>query len=130
MEWTTDHDVLFCREIIVSQPYQHKFGTRERGQCWEKVASILNGVDKPAFRVDSRALRDHINKLLSKYSKKKANEIKASGTETELTELDVLLEEIQQLKNDSDLITSQAKENKIKKLMMSDRPQKVSDKDL
>ena len=106
----------------MSQPYQYNFGIREQGQCWEKVASVLNGADKPAFRVDSRALRDHINKLLSK---KKANEIKVSGIETEVAELDGLLEEIQQLKNDSDLITSQAKENKIKKLMMSKRQQSV-----
>ena len=71
MEWTSNHDVMFCREVLVSQPFQFKSGSRERGHCWDLIATLLNSFDQPVFKVDQRALRDHLNKLMKRYSKKK-----------------------------------------------------------
>ena len=52
MVWSTSHDVLLCREILVIEPYRYKVGTRERGQAWDKVASALNLVEGLRFLVD------------------------------------------------------------------------------
>ena len=45
MAWSTDHDVLLCREILVTEPYRLKIGTLEREQAWDKVANALNSVE-------------------------------------------------------------------------------------
>ena len=42
MEWKEEHDVLLCREILVSQPYQFRERTVEKGKIWEEVSNRLN----------------------------------------------------------------------------------------
>ena len=50
-QWTTDRDVIICREVLVSEPYKFKARTSERGQSWESVVQHLNGIHQPSFRV-------------------------------------------------------------------------------
>ena len=90
-QWTTDHDVIMCREVLVSEPYKFKARTPERGQSWESVAQQLNGIHQPSFRVTAR----------SKYMQKLRMEERASGVEVEQTELDSLLEEILEREKDA-----------------------------
>lgn len=95
MEWTTTHDVLLCREILVVEPYKVKERTPQRGILWETVAEKLNNIKVPMFKVDKRSVRDHFNKvLLVRHKKKMSDEKKASGISPEQTELDALMEEI------------------------------------
>ena len=42
MEWKEEHDVLLCREILVSQPFKFKERTVERGKIWDEIANRLN----------------------------------------------------------------------------------------
>lgn len=116
MTWSEEHDVLFCRELIVTQPFQYKAGSREKGQCWDSIACKLNGIAKPFFKVDQRSLRDHLNKLLKEYARKKAYEEKASGIDPEVTELDTLLEEVSELLEESRNNNATTSENKAKNL--------------
>ena len=64
MEWTLDHVIMFCREIVVHDLFQFKPASRERGACLEKIATALNAVTVIWFKVDQRALKDRIKKLL------------------------------------------------------------------
>lgn len=45
MAWTTSHDQMLCREILVTDPFT---GTRKstvaRGTKWEEVADNLNKI--------------------------------------------------------------------------------------
>ena len=91
-QWTTDHDVIMCREVLVCEPYKFKPRTPERGQSWESVAQQLNSIHQPSFRVIARFVRDRFTLLSTKYAEKLRME--ASGIEGEHTELDSLLEEI------------------------------------
>ena len=94
MNWTFQHDVMLCREILVVEPFRFKHGSRERGQAWEKIANSLNDIERPKFNVDQRAVRDHFLKLERAYRRKMAQEERASGINTENTELDDAMEEI------------------------------------
>ncbi|KAJ7363111.1 hypothetical protein OS493_011385 [Desmophyllum pertusum] len=60
-QWTTDHDVIMCREVLVSEPYKFKQRTPERGKAWESVAQQLNSIHHPNFRVTSRSVCDRQN---------------------------------------------------------------------
>ena len=92
MVWSTDHDVLLCREILVTEPYRFKIGTRERGQAWDKVANALNSVEGLRFVVDQRGVRERYSKLERNFKRKMAAEERASGISPERTELDEAVE--------------------------------------
>ena len=114
MSWMEEHDILFLRELLVTNPFKNKPGSRERGSSWDLIAGTLNSIEKPMFKVDQRSLRDHLNKLLKDYGRKKSYEERASGIAPEQTELDVLLEEVLSLKTDSEFLVQQATEVKVK----------------
>lgn len=93
--WTEDHDILMLREAVTSEPYNFKPKSSERGKVWESIATHLNSLKTPEFRVTARAVRDRYALLISRHKLKQREEEKASGIDVpELTELDALLEEI------------------------------------
>ena len=94
MEWSTSHDVLLCREIMVIEPYSAKPRTAQRGQLWKDIADRLNCLSEHKFNVTQRAVRDRFKLLSEKFKRKMAAEKVASGINPEVSELDVLLEEI------------------------------------
>ncbi|XP_065068332.1 golgin subfamily A member 6-like protein 7 [Rhopilema esculentum] len=94
MTWTKDHDVLLCREILAEEPYQYKHRSRERGKWWDKIADALNGVERPKFSVDQRAVRDRFVKLERGFGRKMNEEMRASEVAPEPSELDEAMEDI------------------------------------
>ena len=121
MDWTNDHDIIFCREIIAHDLYQYKQGSREHGACLDKIALILNELDEPWFKVDQRALRDRLKKLLGKYSKSKNELEKASGIEVEEDELFDLLSEIYNKKHEWEVFQDNKNDDKSKKVEEEER---------
>ena len=86
---------MLCREVLVTQPFQFKHGTRDRGQCWDKIASNLNLIEVPRFLVDQRGVRDRYTKLIKDFKRKRSLEERASGIcPDEPDELDQALEEL------------------------------------
>ena len=45
MQWNEAKDVLMMREVASEGVLQHKSGSKERGQGWQKVADVLNTLD-------------------------------------------------------------------------------------
>ena len=103
------------REIVSYDIYQYKSGSRERGVCLEKIALSLNSLDEPWFKVDQRALRDRLKKLLGKYITKNNEEQKSSGIDVETIELDALLEEKYDKKHEWEVQFTQVTVDKNKK---------------
>ena len=91
MEWT---DQLFCRDIIVSELFTHKPGSKKRGHCYDRIAENLIAVKDVSFKVDQRALRDKIKKLLKFHISKRNQEEKPLGMEDKHSELDYLMVDI------------------------------------
>ena len=57
---------------MLMQPWQHRKGTSERGDDWEKLAVSLNAIPNPQFH----AVRDHCSTMEKRRRKK-------SGKKTE-----------------------------------------------
>ena len=76
------------------EPYRAKEGTVGRAQAWKRIANNLN--KRAEFKVKKRSVRDHYMVLVEKFKKKTvtSQEFKTSGISPEITELDMLLEEI------------------------------------
>lgn len=90
MEWSDEHDVLLCREILISEPFQAKpRRTPQGGQLWQSLADHVNSIPEPKFKVSKRAVRERFTLLAEKFKKKMKAEKKASGTDTKVTELNV-----------------------------------------
>ena len=98
MVWSNSHDLLLCREILVTEPYRYKVGTRERGQAWDTVANALNAVEGLRFVVDRRGVRERYANLDRNFTKKMAAEERASGITPEKTELDDAIKSIMERK--------------------------------
>ena len=64
MVWSSFHDEMLCREIMVVDPFT---GTKKspvaRGKKREEVAENLNQIEAVYFTVDKRAFRDRYNLL-------------------------------------------------------------------
>ena len=67
MTWSTVHDEMLCREILVVVDLftGTKKGTVARGTKWEEVAENLNKIQQVYFKFDQRAVRDYYNLLAS-----------------------------------------------------------------
>jgi len=64
MVWTGEHDLYLCREICLVDPFQHRFGTRERGQSWDNIANDLNDIKEVRFAVTKRGVQERFTLLL------------------------------------------------------------------
>ena len=103
MEWKPECDILLLQEIIVSEPYNYKASTRERGKIWDEITERLNDSDAFANKLkQKRAVRDRYSLLAKKYKKKMTDEETASGISPEMSEIDKLLEQIIERFEESD----------------------------
>ena len=93
MEWTKQHDRALLDEMTISDLFQYKKGTPERGQVWDSIAGNLNAMDYPKFKVAKRSCRDRWTLLCTKYKRRMSEEIQATGIDAEVGELDEIIEE-------------------------------------
>ena len=95
MEWTEQHDNILCQEILVLEPFKVKKGSIARGQIWDKIANNLNSLQHPQFRVTKRSVREQYTLLSDKFRAKMRDEEKARGIDTDLSDVEKALEEIE-----------------------------------
>ena len=97
MRWTSEHDVIFLREVLVHEPWKQKYGSQERGKVWEKIAESLNGLNTVCelyFKVTQRSVRDRYKILVDNFKKREREKAAASGISPEETESDIALADI------------------------------------
>jgi len=95
MVWSALHDEMLCREILVVDPFTGtNKSTVARGTKWEEVAQNLNKIQEVYFKVYKRAVRDRYNLLSKELRTKLKTEERESGIETDMTEVEVALEEL------------------------------------
>ena len=94
MEWTEQYDHILCQEILVLEPFKAKKRSFARGQIWDKIANNLYSLQHPQFRVTKRSVRERYTLLSDKFRAKMRDEEKASGIDTDLSDVEKALEEI------------------------------------
>ena len=94
MEWTEQYDYILCQEILVLEPFKAKKRSFARGQIWDKIANNLYSLQHPQFRVTKRSVRERYTLLSDKFRAKMRDEEKASGIDTDLSDVEKALEEI------------------------------------
>lgn len=91
--WKTEHKKMLLTEVITSEPYQFKAGTKERGSTWTEIAERLAGC---GLKVTQRSVREKFDRLMRDFLKKESEEKKQSGVEVEYGELDQTLQDIKE----------------------------------
>ena len=109
MDWTEEKDVYLCREIIVREPFKYKKGSVDKGRIWTEIADSLNSCKELQFKVTQRSVRERFSLIQSRFQKQTREEIASSGTAPDVTELDVLLEEIGEKEKIAEEINETAK---------------------
>lgn len=94
MKWSERHDIFFCREILLMKPYKFKPGSTERGNAWTSIAVDLGALEDITFNVTQKSVRDRYRLLVEKHKRKMRSQEGESGSTTEETELDQLLQNI------------------------------------
>ena len=94
MQWKPEHDVIFLREVLASDLHSTRKGSTERGKIWSQIVERLNEASSCKFTIGPKSLADRLKLLMQKYKQKMRIEERASGIDTEMTETDVMLEEI------------------------------------
>ena len=85
---------MLCRGTFLAQPFQHKFGSRERGHAWDEVADQLSKISEPKLFVNQSPVRARYSKLDKGFKRKIAMEERASGISPRMTEVDEAIETI------------------------------------
>ena len=118
MRWTSEHDILFLREVLVHEPWEQKYGSQQRGKVWEKIAESLNGLNTVCelyFKVTQRTVRDRYKLLVDNFKKREQEEAAASRISPEETESDIALADIIERFKEADKIhKKQTDEKRVK----------------
>ena len=92
MQRNEEKDLLLMREMVSLGVFQHKSGSKERGQVWQQITTNLNGY--PNFSVTLRAVRERFTTIMRKYKAKIKKEVQGTGLGgQELTECETRIEE-------------------------------------
>ncbi|KAK2562547.1 hypothetical protein P5673_014226 [Acropora cervicornis] len=123
MEWTEDHDHSLCQEILALEPFKAKKESIARGQIWDQIASNLNSLEIPRFKVTKHSVRERYTLLIEKLKKKLKEEEKASGIETDMNDVEKTLEEILDKEADAEntLATDKKRVDNVKAVEMRNR---------
>ena len=97
---------------ILFHPWQRKKGSVERGEVWGNIACHLGRSSDPVFRVTQRSVRDSYLLLDRRFKKKVSEDEKASGASPELSEEELMMEEIISIFDEADRLND-CKKNKI-----------------
>ena len=94
MQWKPEHDAILLREVLASDLYSTRKGSSERGKIWSQLAEKLNEVSSCKFIVTQKSLIDRLKLLTQKHKQKMRSEERASGIDPEITEINIMLEEV------------------------------------
>ena len=62
MKWTIQHDVEFCKEVVVSKLFETKKRSAERAKVWEDIAQKLEKNEAPKIQGGATVCHRQVNK--------------------------------------------------------------------
>ena len=63
MKWAKYHGIILLRELLLFEPWNYKYGSKDRGNCWERISESLNQITDISFKVTQRSVQDHYQTL-------------------------------------------------------------------
>lgn len=114
--WNPSRHISLLRIVLLRLPFSAPY--KSKGVAWESVAEDYNLAIKQPNAIKGRKANEKFYALLSTYRKDKAVSLRKSGTNEEYTELDQLLEDLDELERDSRTENEALKEINRKKVVL------------
>ena len=94
--WKSTHDISLLIEVISTEPYRWRHGSRERGDAFRRVAESLKLIPNSGFPISlsQRGVRTRFFELLDAFKKQESIEARATGIDAEYDEKSQLLTDI------------------------------------
>ena len=125
MKLTRDHDIIFLGELLLIEPWNYKYGSNKKGNCWKKISESFNQLKDISFKVTQRSVQDRYLTLEKTYKKQKREEDKQSGINPEETKVDFALTDIIERFEEAQKIHQDASEKQKKKQSTTQQKQKT-----
>ena len=87
MKWTNGNYAILGKKVMLFEVWKFKAGSRERGNCLDRIAESLTLIKEPLFNVSQKSIRDRLRLLEGDFEKKYRLEEGASGISPEKTEI-------------------------------------------
>ena len=95
--WNDALNIIFCREVLIHRPYQHKSGTKDAARSWEGLVETLTSDKYKEFKFPSKpkSMQDHLKILTdNRISFLTTHQENDSDTQFEGREIDALVDRI------------------------------------
>jgi hypothetical protein len=63
MKWSPEHDIMLAREMMLSELWKFKAGSRKRENCLDRISESLNQLKTPQFNIFQKSIRDRLKIL-------------------------------------------------------------------
>ncbi|XP_064617313.1 uncharacterized protein LOC135481418 [Liolophura sinensis] len=90
-------DIVLLKEVLAVDPYRLDRNTEE----WEKISTNVNSSLTGTKKVSVRGCKDGMKTLLKAHRRAEMMSLKASGTDEEYTERDVLLTDVDEMEREA-----------------------------
>jgi myosin heavy subunit len=100
MVWKQDMDKVLLQEMVAEGVLHHKPKSRNRGISWQRVVDKVNAL--PNFEVNVKSVRDRFKLLAKKHKVKMGKQERSTGGgSVDLSELEILLEDLTEIEDDT-----------------------------
>ena len=100
MVWSQDMDKIMLQEMAAEGVLHHKLKSRSRGISWQRVVDKWNVL--PNFDGNAKSIRDRFKLLAKKHKTKMEKEERSTGGGgVDLSEVEILLEELIEIEDDT-----------------------------
>ena len=82
--------------------WKYKLGSRERGNCLDRIAESLNQLQEPFFNVSQKSIRDRLRLLERDFKRKDRFDQNASGISPEKSAINVIMEDYLERKEEQE----------------------------
>ena len=119
------YHLLTWIELLLFEPWNHKYGSKERGNYWERISESLYQLRDISFKVTQRSVQDHGHTFEKTCKKQKREEDRQSGINPEEREVDFALTDITERFQEAQNIHQDASEKQKKKQSKTQQKQKT-----
>lgn len=112
--WNPSRYISLLRIVTLHSPFAASY--KNKGASWDRVAEEYNAAIEEQNAITGRKAKEKFDLLLSTFRKEEVESLRRSGTDEEYTELDHLLEELDEMERDARAESEASKDNIKKKV--------------
>jgi hypothetical protein len=116
--WNPSRYISLLHSVLLYSPFSIPYKTK--GATWNHIAENYNMAIETPNAINGRKAKEKFEFLLSAFRKEEVESLRKSGTDEEYTEMNHLLEELDELEHDAKVENETMKESNKKQVICSE----------